>query len=92
MIMSMNATESMPLSPGRGNPASADSALTQLPNIFNRVLGAILAYKQRKANEAILSVLDERTLRDIGLTRLDVNGTSPRLRTHGPLAPHALHF
>ncbi len=94
--MSMHAVQSMPLGPSRGSPASAGQARAPSPgsidNLFKRLLDAILAYKQRKANEAMLSVLDEHMLRDVGLTRLDVNGTTARLPTHGPLAPHALHF
>ncbi len=92
--MSIQSTEAITVGVDPTAPTSAlpAQAMRRIAAILKRTRDAICAYKQRKANEAILSMLDEHTLRDIGLTRSDIEVVAPRLRFQGPLAPHALHF
>ena len=90
--MSINTTGSLPLSMGQ---ECAASPLSRINGLLRSVLEAICAYRQREANAAIMSTLDEHTLRDIGLTRFETKCADARLLTpltHGPLAPHSLHF
>ena len=93
--MSMQSVQAAPLSltrAGRDQSSSLARAARRVGSLLKKAMDAICAHKQRKATAAILSALDDHALRDIGLTRFDVTGVSPRRRSHGPLAPHCLHF
>jgi uncharacterized protein YjiS (DUF1127 family) len=75
MLMSIKTTGSLTLSMGQ---ECAAPPLGRINGVLRNVLEAICAYRRRKANAAIMSTLDEHTLRDIGLTRFEAKCADAR--------------
>lgn len=62
----------LPVSATRGARRGRPAALARLLRLPCRLVARLLLWRRRVCERALIAAFDDRTLRDIGLTRLDV--------------------